>query len=102
MVPIGAWSPVEAVTIGHEEGAVTARLGTTLGPVTIPAGTGPAQPQCPTSVRRQRISIIQDGGLSLSIPVSLYASKKTLKLLSLLSGWGHWANGLLLALWMDS
>lgn len=39
MVPIGAGSSVKAVTVGHEEGAVTARLSTPLGPVTISAGT---------------------------------------------------------------
>lgn len=44
MVPIGAWSPIEAVTIGHEEGAVTAGLGAALGPVTISARTGPIEP----------------------------------------------------------
>lgn len=101
MMPVGAWSPVEAVTIRHEEGAVAARLGTALGSVTIPAGTGPTEPQRPSSLRGQRISIIQDGCLSLPILVSLYASEKTLKLLSLLSGWGQRANGLLLALGVD-
>lgn len=98
MVPVGAGSPIEAVTIRHEEGAVTAGLGTALGPVTIPAGTGPIQPQRP---RGQRISVIQDGSFSLSVTVSLYASEKTFKLLSLLSGWGRWANGLLLAVRVD-
>lgn len=98
MVPVGARSSIEAVTIRHEEGAVTARLGTALGPVTIPAGTGPTEPQRP---RGQRISIIQDGGFSLSISGSLYASEKTFKLLSFLSGWGRWANGLFLAVRMD-
>lgn len=39
MVPVGARCPIEAVTIRHEEGAVTAGLGAALGPVTIPAGT---------------------------------------------------------------
>lgn len=94
MVPVGARSPIEAVTIRHEECAVTARLGTALGPVTVPAGTGPIEPQRP---RGQRISIIQDGGFSLSISISLYASEKTFELLSLLSGRGWRANGLLLA-----
>ncbi len=98
MMPVGPWSTIKAVAIRHEEGAVTARLGTALGPVTIPAGTGPIELQRP---RGQRISIIQNGGFSLSISVSLYASKKTFKLLSLLSGWGRQANGLLLSVGMD-
>lgn len=98
MVPIGARSPIEAVTIRHEERAVTARLGTALGPVTITAGTGTIEPQRP---RGQGISIIQDGGFSLSISVSLYASEKTFKILSLLSGWGRQANGFLLAVRMN-
>lgn len=97
MVPVGAGSPIEAVAVRHEEGAVAARLGTALGPVPIPAGAGPAQPQRPSSLRGQGISVIQDGGLSLSIAVSFYASEEMLKLLSLLSGWGRRANGLLLA-----
>lgn len=97
-MPVGARSPIEAVAIRHEECAVTAGLGTALGPVTIPAGAGPIEPQRP---RGQRISIIQDGGFSLSILVSLYASEKTFELLSLLSGWGRQANGLLLAVRMN-
>lgn len=44
MVPIGAGSSIEAVTIGHEEGAITARLGAALGPVTISARTGTIEP----------------------------------------------------------
>lgn len=101
MVPIGAGGPVEAVTIGHEEGAVAARLGATLGPVPIPAGAGPTEPQRSTSLGGQRIAVVQDGRLSLSIPVSLYASEKTLQLLSLVPGRGQQADGILLALWMD-
>lgn len=98
MVPIGAWSPIEAVTIGHEEGTVTARLSTPLGSIAVPAGTGPIKPQCS---RWKRIAIIQDGRFSFSISVSLDASEKTFKLLSLLSGWGRRADRLLLVLRMD-
>lgn len=97
MVSVGARSTIEAVTIRHEEGASTARLSTALGPVTIPAGTGPTEPQ---RTRGQRI-IIQDGSFSLSISGALDAAKKTFKLLSFLSAWGWRANGLLLALRMD-
>lgn len=97
MVSISARGPIEAVTIRHEESAFTARLSTALGPVTIPAGTGPTEPQ---RARGQRI-IIQDGGLSLSISVALDAAKKTFELLSFLSGWGWRTNGLLLAVRMD-
>lgn len=97
-MPVGARSPIKAVTIRHEESAVTAGLGTALGPVTIPAGTRTVELQRP---RRQRISIIQDGGFSFSISTSLYASKKTFEVLSLLSGWGRQANGLLLVVRMD-
>lgn len=50
MVPIGAGSPIEAVTIGHEEGAVAAGLGAALGPVTVPAGTRPTESQRPGSL----------------------------------------------------
>ncbi len=99
MVPIGTGSPIEAVPIRHEESAVTVQLSTVT--VTIPTGTGPTEPQHPSSFRGQSISIIQDGGLSLSISASFYASKKTFKLLSLLSGWGRWVNGLLLLVRRD-
>lgn len=98
MVPIGARSSVEAVTVRHEESAVAAGFGTALGPVAVPAGTGPAEPQ---RARGQRVPVIQDGGLPLSISGSLYASEKTFQLLPFLSGWGRWANGLFLAVRMD-
>lgn len=101
VVPVGAGSAIQAVTIRHEEGAVTPRFRTALGPVTVAARTRPVEPQRARSLRRQRISIIQDGGLSLSIPVPLYPSQKTFKLQSFLSGWGQRANRLLLALRMD-
>lgn len=39
MVPVGAGGSIEAVPIRHEECAVTAGLGTALGPVTVSAGT---------------------------------------------------------------
>lgn len=100
MVPIGAGSPIEAVAVGHEEGAVAAGLSTALGPVTIPTGTRPTQPQRPVWLRRQGISIIQDGGLPLSVSASFYASKETVKLLSFLPG-RRWTNGLLLVVRMD-
>lgn len=100
-MPIGPRSPIEAIAIRHEEGAVTPWLSTALRPVTIPAGTRPTEPQRASSLRLNRISIIQNGGLPLSISVSLYASKKTLKLLPFLSGGRWWANGLLLVVWMD-
>lgn len=99
MVPVGTRSPVEAVTVRHEESAVAAGFSTVLGSVAIPAGTGPTEPQ---RARGQRVAVIQDGGFPLSISVSLYASKKTFELLSFLSGWGGWwANGFILAVRMD-
>lgn len=101
MVPIGAGSPIEAVPIRHEEGAVAAGLGAALGPIPVPAGTGPAEPQRPGSLGGQRISVVQDGGLSLSVSVSLYASEETLKFLSFLSGRRRRADGLLLAVRVD-
>ena len=101
VVPVGARSPIEAVTVRHEESTVTTRLSTALGPVPVSAGTRPTEPQCPGSFRGQGISIIQDGSLSLPIPVSLYASKKTCEVLSLLSGRRRRTNRLLLAVRMD-
>lgn len=98
MVPVGPRSPVEAVTVRHEESAVAAGFGTALGSVAIPAGAGPTEPQ---SARGQGVSVVQDGGFPLSISGSLYASKKTFELLSFLSGWGRWANGFFLAVRMD-
>lgn len=98
MVPVGARSSVEAVTVRHEESAVAAGFGTALGSVAIPAGTGPTEPQC---ARGQRVSIVQDGGFALSISGSLYASEETFKLLSFLSGWGWRADGFFLAVGMD-
>lgn len=98
---VGPWSPIEAVAIRHEKGAVASWLCTALRPVTIPAGTRPTEPQRARSLRLNRISIIQNGGLSLSISASLDAAEKTFKLLPFLSGGRRRTIGLLLMVWMD-
>lgn len=101
MVPVGAGGPVQAVAVGHEECAVTAGLGAALGSVAVPAGARPAESQRPGSLRWQGIPVVQDGSLSLSVSVSLYASQKTLKLLPFLSGRRWWTDGLLLSVRVD-
>lgn len=99
---IYARGSIEAVAVRHEEGAVTARFGTALGAVTIPARTRPTEPQCPTSLRGPRISIIQNGGLSLSVWVPLDPSEETFKFLPLLPGRGRGTDRILRVIGMGT
>lgn len=102
MMAVGARGSIEAVAVRHEEGAVTARLSTVLRAVTVPARTRPTEPQRPTSLRGPRISVVQNGGLSLSVWVPLDPSEETFEFLPLLPGGGQGADRLLRVVGMDT
>lgn len=101
---IGARGSVQAVAVGHEVELVTTGLGTVLGAVAHPAGTGAAQPQGTCTLRgRGRVPVIQDGSLPLPVPVvslPLDAPQQALQLLPLLPSGGRGPSGLFWTLWV--
>ena len=89
MVPVGARRPVQAVPVGHEQGAVAAGLGAALGPVPRPAGARAPQPHRPRRrLGGQRVAVVQDGGLALAVaaPAPFDAAEHAVELLPLLPG----------------